>query len=75
MPRRLPIPTERVSWRIDSRDLDLLRAAFGEGQVTEKVREIVGVYCGMLRERLGGTSRDCEPSTHARKKLNGEPNA
>jgi len=58
MPRKLPAPTERVSWRIEAEDLDLLRAVYGEGRVTDAVRDLVHVYCGRLRERLARANPD-----------------
>lgn len=54
MPAKLKIETERVSWRVEKEDLELLRAVHGEGQgqVNEVVRAIVHAYCMRLRERL-----------------------
>jgi len=48
MPAPLPEENTKVCWRIQSSDLDLLRALF-PGRVNEVVRTIIGVYCERVR--------------------------
>ena len=55
MSRRLP-PMTKVTWRIPMEDVDLLVAlAEASGRDTNAlVREVLGAYCGKVRERLEG---------------------
>lgn len=51
MPAPLPEENEKVCWRINTADVELLRSLF-PGRVNEVVRELLGAYCDRVRSGL-----------------------
>ncbi len=59
MTSRLPDSCEKVTWRIRTADLELLRILF-PGRVNDTVRDLLGQYCDHIREagRLARSTQD-----------------
>lgn len=55
MPRRLDVPTERVNWRIETPDVELLNAVY-KGRVNTVMREHIRKLCDRIRVQLEGSA-------------------
>ncbi len=63
MGAKLSTPSERVTWRIDADDMELLRLLF-PGKVNEVARRAMRHYCESLRAKGFGQRTPVEPSAN-----------
>lgn len=56
---KLPFTPERVTWKMDPEDLELLRST--HSNVNDIVRQLITAYCARLREQLRSRSDGATP--------------
>lgn len=51
MPAKLPEDLTKITWRVQTEDLDLLEGLYGRGNVNKVIRELLSQYCNSLRAK------------------------